>query len=252
MKIEIPSVCPICSYPLELVNAQLFCRNSACEVRLTKCMEHFCKVLGIKGFGPKTIEKLGLSDLTEIFYLELPEVTEALGEKTAVKLLAEIEKAKSADLATVIASFAIPLIGETASNKICLVVSNVDEINAGTCKQAGLGEKATANLLNWLSTEFLEIREFLPFSFKTIEKRTISADAKTICITGKLQSYKTKAEAYSVLNTLGYKVVESVTKTLDFLVDEEGRSSTKRQKAQEYDVTIITNLIYFINNQSKD
>lgn len=249
MKIQIPTNCPCCDYPLELVTDQLFCRNSACGAQLSKKLEHFAKTLGIKGLGPKTVEKLNLSDLTEIFYLDLGSLSEVLGDKTAIKLLNEIESAKQAELATVIASFAIPLIGDTASSKICSVVSHIDEITLETCKEAGLGEKATANLINWLNTEFLEIREFLPFSYKTSEKQKISENALTICITGKLKSYKTKAEAYSVLNQLGYRIVESVTKTLDILVDEEGKNSTKRQQADKHDVTIVTNLMDFINNQ---
>ena len=106
-KIKIPTTCPCCDYKLETVNEQLFCRNTACTAQLGKKLEHFCKVLQIKGFGPKTIEKLNLADITELFYLDRDSVVEALGEKVADKLLDEIERAKSADLATVIAAFSI-------------------------------------------------------------------------------------------------------------------------------------------------
>ena len=95
MKIQIPSNCPCCDYPLQLVKDQLFCRNTACSDQIGKKIENFCKVLSIKGFGPKTVEKLNLQDITEIFYLELVDVTTALGsEKTAIKLLDEIQRAK--------------------------------------------------------------------------------------------------------------------------------------------------------------
>ena len=82
MKIEIPTTCPCCSYPLEMVNDQLFCRNTACDAQLSKKVEHFCKTLGIKGMGARTIEKLGLADITEIFYLDLESVAESLSSKT--------------------------------------------------------------------------------------------------------------------------------------------------------------------------
>lgn len=94
-KIEIPTTCPCCSYKLELVNEQLFCRNLSCEAQLGKKLEHFTKTLGIKGFGPKTIEKLGLADITELFYLDRASTIEALGsEKVADKLLDEIKEPK--------------------------------------------------------------------------------------------------------------------------------------------------------------
>ena len=255
MKIEIPTTCPCCDYKLELVNDQLFCRNTACGAQLGKKVEHFCKTLGIKGMGPKSVEKLNLQDLTELFYLDQDSVTEALGsEKTAAKLLAEIDGARQADLATVLASFSIPLVGATASQKICSVVEHISEINYETCKQAGLGDKVTENLVGWLQTDFPDLQEFLPFSFKSNRNSTTTSNSnnKTVCITGKLSSYKTKAEAYKALETAGYKAVESVTKTTDYLVDEEDKASTKRKKAESLGIQIITNLNTFLKENTND
>jgi DNA ligase (NAD+) len=253
MRIEIPTECPCCNYPLELVNDQLFCRNTACGAQLNKKVEHFCKTLGIKGMGSRTVEKLGLSDITELFYLDSEQVVESLGsEKVALKLLDEIERSKSADLATVIASFSIPLVGSTASKKLCEVVTSVDEISYDTCKQAGLGDKVTQNLVAWLETDFQEMREFLPFSFKSQKNSNTNTNQKTICITGKLSSYKTKAEAYKLLEEAGYTPVESVTKATDYLVDEEDKGSSKRKKAESLGITIITNLNTFLKENKND
>jgi DNA ligase (NAD+) len=253
MRIEIPKFCPCCEYPLTLVNEQLFCKNTACGAQLNKKLEHFTKTLGIKGFGPKTIEKLELADIVEVFYLDEDNVTEALGsQKTAQKLLAEVEAARSADLATVLASFAIPLVGSTASAKICSVVSSVDEINTETCKQAGLGDKVTANLVSWIETDLPEMRQFLPFSFKSEKRTTANADGKTVCITGKLKTYKTKAEAYKALEDAGYKVVESVTKATNYLVDEGDKGSTKRSKAESLGIPIISNIETFLKETQND
>jgi NAD-dependent DNA ligase len=251
MQIKIPTECPCCNYKLQFVKDQLFCRNTACDAQINKKLEHFAKVLSIKGLGPKTVEKLGLSDLTELFYLDKDEVTAALGSvKLTEKLLEEVEKAKSADLATVIASMSIPLIGETASNKIADVVSDISEITQETCKEAGLGEKATINLLNWLNTEFLELKDFLPFSFKSSKKILVNATGKTVCITGKLVSYKTKSEATAVLEEAGFRVVDSVTKITNYLIDEGDKGSTKRKKAEELGIPIINNIQIFLKEQT--
>ena len=255
MRIQIPTTCPCCSYKLEMVNDQLFCRNTACGAQLNKKLEHFCKTLGIKGMGPKSVEKLDLQDLTELFYLDLETVVDALGsEKTATKLLDEIERAKSADLATILASFSITLVGNTASKKICEVVEHIDDITYETCKQAGLGDKVTENLITWLQTDFQDLKEFLPFSFKSQKNSSTDSNKnnKTICITGKLSSYKTKAEAYKALEEAGYTPVESVTKTTDFLVDEEDKASTKRKKAESLGIPIIKNLNTFLKEKTND
>lgn len=248
MRIQIPHNCPVCDYPLETVNEQLFCRNTACAARLDKQIEHFAKTLGIKGLGEKTVQKLNLADVTELYYLDRDQLVEDLGsERIADKLLSEIEISKNADLATVLQSFSIPLVGGTASKKICAVVSHIDEITADTCKTAGLGEKVTQNLLNWLNIDFVELRQFLPFSFNSSKSTSsVNTSGPTVCITGKLKSYKTKAEAYNVLEANGFKVVETVTKSLQYLVDEEDKNSSKRKKAEELGITIISNLESFI------
>lgn len=252
MKIQIPINCPCCDYPLVRITDQLFCRNTSCSAQLNKKLEHFAKTLGIKGLGPKSVEKLNLSDLTEIFYLDINDVSAVLGEKVAVKLLDEIERAKQADIATVIASFSIPLIGNTAGGKIAKVVNNLDQLTTEKCKEAGLGDKATANLMEWFNLEYQELKEFLPFKFETRNKTPANDNAQTICITGKLKSFKTKAEAGKVLSDLGFQVVDNITKTTNYLVDEDGKNSSKRQKADEYSVSIITNLNDFITKVNKN
>lgn len=246
MKITIPTTCPCCDYPLETVNDQLFCRNQSCSAQLSKKLEHFAKTLGIKGLGPKTVEKLDLQDLTEIFYLDVVEITERLGSaKVAEKLIDEINRARGADLATVLASFSIPLVGSTASTKIAAVVNSIDEITADKCKEAGLGAKVTENLLSWLNTDYLEMKEFLPFSF-TSNTEVANGSQKSVCITGKTVSFKTKADAYNALKQKGYAIHESVTKSTDYLVDEQDGASTKRKKADQYGITIIKNLNQFL------
>lgn len=254
MKIKIPTTCPCCNYQLELVNDQLFCRNQACSAQLGKRVEHFCKTLGIKGMGAKTIEKLELADITEIYYLTEESIASALGsERLAEKLVDEINRSKQASLDQVLASFSIPLLGNTAAKKLCQVIESIDDVNTETCKQAGLGDKVTQNLITWLNTDFQEIREFLPFSFETTKKSVLNTNSsKTICITGRLKNYKTKSEAYRLLESLGFEITESVTKSTNYLVDEEDRGSSKRKRAEELNITIITNLPQFLKEITND
>lgn len=242
MKIEIPKNCPCCEYPLQLVNSQLFCRNTACPAQLAKKLEAFCKVLQIKGMGPKTLEKLNLGDLMQIFYLHRDKVCSDLGVKVGDKIFEEIQKARGANLATVLEAMSIPLVGGTASKKIAAVVTDLNEINNETCKQAGLGAKVTENLLNWIATDYQEMKDFLPFDFKNSSNKPINENAKRVCITGKLKSFKKKSEAEASLLAAGFILVDSVTKTTDYLVDEGDSMSAKRQKAVDYGITIITDL----------
>lgn len=251
MKIITPTECPTCGYPIERVNDQIFCRNTSCEAQVFGKLLHFVKTLGIKGLGPKTLEKLQLVDINHLFYLDPEDALKALGsEKVVTKILAEIESAKKASLATVLHSFGVPLIGNTAGTKLSKVVNNLDQLTTEKCKEAGLGEKATANLMEWFNTEYQELKEFLPFKFETQCSKL--PEGEVICITGKLSSYKTKAEATTILTSLGYRVVDNVTKTTNYLVDEDNKNSSKRQKADEYLIPIITNLNDFIKGKTND
>jgi len=70
-----PTNCPACSSILVWINDQLFCKQSDCSAQSTKKIEHFAKTLKIKGLGPATIEKLGLSDYHDIFSLTQEEIS---------------------------------------------------------------------------------------------------------------------------------------------------------------------------------
>lgn len=252
-RIEIPTQCPSCQYPLQMVEMQLFCKNTACVAVASKRVEHFCKALGIKGMGEKTIEKLGISDITEIYSLSIQDLTIALdSEKTAAKLFAEIQKSYTADLSIVLTGFGIPLIGNSASKKLCMVVSSIEEINYDTCKAAGLGAVATDNLIRFLDNEFNELKEFLPFSFVSASSAT-KAIKGNVCITGKLTSFRNKADANAALVEAGFNIVGSVTSTTNYLVDESNTGSAKRTKADSLGhVVIIRDLSKFLKEKTNN
>ena len=86
--IEIPEVCPSCGTSLELRNEQLFCNEPSCPAKNSKIVEGFAKTLRIKGLGPKTIEKLNLDYIEDIYMLTEERIKEKLGaEKIAEKLI---------------------------------------------------------------------------------------------------------------------------------------------------------------------
>jgi NAD-dependent DNA ligase len=172
-------------------------------------------------------------------------------EKLAVKLYREIENSKNTDLVDLLPAFSIKLIGHTASSKICSIIRNVEEIDEEKCKEAGLGPKATDNLINWLIEDFTNGYDRLPFRWQQITKiESKSADKGIVCISGKLKSYSTKAAAKKILEEQGYIVKSSLTKDVNILVNESGIQSAKTKLAQERGVTIITNLNHYLENKN--
>jgi DNA ligase (NAD+) len=245
-----PTDCPSCGSELSDVNGLLFCVSDNCGTKKQKKIEHFAKTLKIKGLGPSAIRKLGIEDFDEVYSLSVDDITEALdSEKLAVKLFNEIKNSESAPLDLVLPAFGIPLIGKTATGKLSDTIKSITEINADTCKQAQLGPKATDNLLNWLNMEFYSFYDgYLPFNFKFSDKPQKTENKGIVCISGKLKTFKTKAEATTALNELGYDVKSSLTKQVTILINESGIESAKTQKARESGVTIVTNLKQFLEN----
>ena len=242
-EIIIPTHCPNCSSVLEIVNDQLFCRNSDCSAQSSKKIEHFVKSLSIKGLGKATIEKLDLQDYHEVYSFTEEEIISLLGsEKLGAKLFAEIENSKSADLTTLLPAFSIPLIGWSASNKLTKQVSNISEITYQKCIDSGLGPKAASNLTNWLDDVFYP-NEYndLPFSF-SCEKPVVSYIKGVVCITGKLKSYPTKAAAQKVLQSYGFETKDNLTSKVTILLNESGIESAKTNKAQDMGIKIYNNI----------
>ena len=243
-KIIPPTNCPICSTILEWEKDQLFCYNTHCSGKTTKRIEHFAKTLKIKGLGPRTVEKLKIQTFFDLYELPLEMMIDAIqSEKLAVKLHREINASKKVDLVDLLPAFSIKLIGTTASQKVCEKVDSLLELNEKVCREAGLGPKATDNLLDWFYEEWTDGYDRLPFSWKTtVQKRTETETKGIVCITGKLKSYKTKAAAKQILEKKGYLVKNSLTKDVTILVNESGVDSAKTQAALDRGVQIITNL----------
>jgi DNA ligase (NAD+) len=245
-KIDIPTNCPSCDSVLELVNEQLFCRNDYCEAKNDKKLENFVSKLKIKGLGPATLKKLKVEDIVQLYQLERHEIIMRLdSEKIGSKVYEELEKSKSVDLQTLLPAFSIPLIGRSVSEKLCETVSNIRDINELTCSESGIGPKATENLLLWLGETFYpnHYLDLLPFDFTSSYKAVEVKEVKgTVCITGKLKSYPTKAHAQKVLENYGFIVKSSLTKDCTHLINEGGVESSKTQTARDRGVEIINNI----------
>lgn len=242
--IQAPDTCPSCSSPLTWVNNVLYCRNNMCDARTGKKLEHFAKTLKIKGLGPAAIKKLDIQDFDEIYSLTEEEISASLdSEKLASKLYAEIQNSRSAPLELVLPAFGIPLIGNTATKKLSAIVSNMFEINRDACTLAGLGPKATESLCDWLDKEYYSFYDgFLPFSFKFSEKDKVTLHKGTVCISGKLKSFNTKADATKALNDAGYDVKSSLTKQVTILLNESEIESSKTKQARDSGIKISTNI----------
>jgi len=243
-----PTNCPACNSELVYRNDQLFCEDINCSAQWDKKVQHFASTLKIKGLGPATLDKLQIQEYEELYKLTVSEIQERLGsQRLAEKLFAEIDKSKQSKLVDIIPAFSVPLIGRSASQKLCDTISNIEDISENSCTEAGIGPKASANLVNFMETEFYPNRykDRLPFNWnnKINKKKEVTG---IVCISGKLKSYPTKAHATKVLEQYGFVVKSSLTKECTHLINESGIESAKTQTARDRGVLIITNIKHLI------
>ena len=221
----------------------MYCRKPSCGDQSSKKIEHFAKTLKIKGLGPAAINSLVLESINDIYAITKHEIIDLLGsQKLGEKLFTEIENSTKAPLNILLAAFSIRLIGKTASEKLSAVCESIHDINEDSCAEAGLGPKATESLLDWIEEEYPLLELPHSFAFESPKVRT----GGVICISGKLKSFGTKAQATEALEQHGYTVKSSVTKDVTILVNESGVESQKTTKARESGVTIVENLLDFL------
>lgn len=256
MKIQIPTECPSCSSVLTVTNGQLFCKNSSCSAKSSKIVEGFCKKLKIKGFGAKTIEKLNLITIPDIYNLTEQRLIQELGEKTGTKLFTEIQLSKKVDFGTLLGSLGIPLIGGVAANKVGNKINSFNELNPTSVKAAGLGDKAAQHLIEWInSVEGMDTIEVLTRDITFSEKpKQAAVDTVAyrfdVCITGKLDDFTNRTKAAEFLSQYGIEVKNSVTKSVKYLICEDntkvGSSSYKKAQSAGIQITSIKELLEII------
>lgn len=243
-KVEIITNCPSCSSELERIKDQLFCRSNTCIATQAKKVSHFSKTIRIMGLGEKTIEKLGIETIPDIYEIikNKEHINKTIGDKLADKLVQEIENSKQTNLSKILPAFSIPLIGSVAAKKLNKVVDTIDEITFDVCKKAGLGEKATSNLLQWIESTYPIFKD-LPLQFEVMSQRTESETQDKnikVCITGKLRDYRSRDLASTFLESKGITVVSGVSKSLDYLINEDNKPSSKLSKANEYNIPVVS------------
>lgn len=244
MKIVPPTNCPSCDFGLVFVKDQLFCKNPDCSAQNSKRVQHFAKKLKIKGFGEVTLQKLQISSIPELLaYTVEYGIEHGLGQKTAQNLYDSVDNfnTSNTDLAELVAALGIDMIGDTAGRKLQNVVGSLQEIDASKCMIAGLGDKASASLLKALGSLEPEI-----FNIKTSKQLTranaeVGESKGDICVTGKLNNYKNRTEAAAFLQSLGWDCKDSVTKTVKYLICEDGNtSSSSYTKAINNNIEVLT------------
>lgn len=262
--IRIPDICPICGGETKIIDNDgvkvLMCLNNNCEGKLINKLDHFCgkKGLDIKGLSKATLEKLvdwgwvnSIFDIMVLInhrseWIKKP----GFGVKSVDKILDSIEEAKFCTLDAFISSLGIPLVGRTVSKELVKHISTYEEFRQKVDEKFDFsaydGFAGSKTLAIW-NYDFTEADKVFPYLFFVEDKKEEASSAFGNCqgmkfvITGKLNTFKNRDALKRVIEEGGGKVVDSVSKNTNCLINNDVNStSTKNQAAKKLGIPILT------------
>lgn len=267
IKISAPTVCPFCGSPVvkQLKDgAHLYCSNKNCKERLLQQLNYFVtkQCMNIDGLSEKTLRKLQDAGLVNYWY-DLYSLTfdscvnAGLGNKTALKLIDELQKSKtSVPAENVLMALGIPMIGKVAAHDLLTEFGSIKEIeNVVNSIQADnsnkvnqiikvIGEAAAQSLISY----FKENKEELQFvytylTYNYVASETVSASNKleglTILATGTLQNFTRDGIKESIIAN-GGKYASGVNGKLSFMIVGQAAGSSKIDKANKLGIKMIS------------
>lgn len=250
-----PTNCPSCKEPVFRDDgAAIRCTNSACPAQLCRSIEHFASkdAMNIDGLGPQIVELLlenGLiKNVADLYTLRAEDISELerMGKKSAQKLIAAIEKSKSAGLERVIFALGIRNIGAVAAAALAARFGTLEACMKATADELvaieDFGQITAECVINFFSHPqnialCQRLGELGILTEATAKLSSQKLEGKTFVLTGTLPTMS-RDEASALIRKNGGKTTSSVSKKTDFVVAGEAAGS-KLTRAQELGVTVI-------------
>ena len=260
--------CPYCGYPVtykksegNVINA--YCENRLCESRLVNKLDHFCgkKGLDIKGLSKATLSKFiewgWVEKIEDIYYISETHRSDFIlkpgfGIKSVTKILNAIEDSKHTTLDAFISAIGIPLIGRAVAKDLTNYFETyedfrnaVDDDKYDFSMLDNFGEEMNKSIKNFDYAEADRISKLLIFENPVVNNAQInnSLTGKTIVITGKLVTFKNRAELKAVIEYHGGKVSDSISGKTDLLINNDVNStSSKNKAAKARNIPIVSEL----------
>jgi len=253
-EIVFPEVCGVCGTKLTDAGTRLYCPYTKCPKRLLHRLEKWVSVLDIRELGVKLIKQLfdkkRVRHIHDLYTLTIDELAEydRMGEISAAKVIRHIQTRRELSLAEFIAGFDFEGIAETTMEKIAAAGFNTPEklktASIGELSSVyGLGEITATVIADGLKECAGEIDEVLKTGVITIaapvSEETLPLRGLSFCFTGEMKTIKRTA-AEEKIKSLGAQAKSSVVKGLSYLVTNDTRSgSAKNKKARELGIPVI-------------
>ena len=257
---EFPKTCPVCDFPAirPAGEAVTRCSNEDCPAKIKARILYFAarKAMDIEGLGEAVVETLvnsgRVKTVADLYDLTVEEIAalERKAEKSATKLIEQIENSKRRGLQRLLYGIDIRHVGERYAKILArhyrtienLADASVEELDA--IHDIGLAvavsvhnffqnpkNQETINRLKAAGVK-MEIEN------ASVADQNENFNGKTFVLTGKLEQF-TRDEAARIIEDLGGRVSSSVSKKTDYVVAGSDAGS-KLTKAESLGVKVLS------------
>ena len=253
--------CPICGSNLvrKEEEAAHYCLNHDCPARKIENIIHFASrdAMNIEGLGDSLIEDIYnegyIKDITEIYdlekYSEELSLLEGFGPKMLDNLFTNIKKSKENSLEKLLFALGIRQVGAKTAKVLAKKYKNIDNLINAKVEELteinDIGEIIAKSIVNYFSKEenIDIINKLKEYGVNTlyIDSNNYEEDEffvnKTFVLTGTLYEI-TRDKASSLIENLGGKTSNSVSKKTDYVILGENAGS-KHDKAIKLNIPIL-------------
>lgn len=265
----IPNECPVCHAPAVVRESEsgtktLHCTNAACPAKQLKKFARFVSKEGINidGISEQTVWKFinhgFIREYADFYKLKnyAFEIScfEGFGKKSVSNLLESVEKSRHTDGRHLLYALNIPLCGGDVAKKLLsrykvkelIETARLSMFDDEFASIDGIGPEKSAKFIAWFKDDvhFQHVQHLLS-ELIIEEHEPVETGNKcqglTFVVTGDLHHYKNRNELKAYIESQGGKVTGSVSKSTNFLINNDAASqSSKNKKAHELNIPIIT------------
>ena len=265
----IPAECPVCHAPAVVRESEsgtktLHCTNTACPAKQLKKFARFVSKEGINidGISEQTVWKFinhgFIREYADFYKLKnyAFEIScfEGFGKKSVSNLLESVEKSRHTDGRHLLYALNIPLCGGDVAKKLLsrykvkelIETARLSMFDDEFASIDGIGPEKSAKFIAWFKDDvhFQHVQHLLSELIIEEQKpveRGNKCQGLTFVVTGDVHHYKNRNELKAYIESQGGKVTGSVSKSTNFLINNDAASqSSKNKKAHELNIPIIT------------
>ena len=256
------SSCPECKSPLvkNEGEANHYCMNkNHCSPQISGRIQHFIsrKAMDIDGLGDETVALLVnsgiIKDYSDLYKLKIQDVIglERMAEKSSINLVDGIKKSLDIPFERVLYALGIRHVGVTVAKTLARHYKSIDSLMLADVLELEsvdeIGEKIASSVKEFFNDkEALEIINTLKLhglQFEIIENNNEQLSEKlinkSIVISGVFEKYS-RDELKKLIELNGGKISSSISKNTSFILAGENMGPSKKQKAEELGVKIVS------------